>query len=44
MSEKKNENSLELRDKKIRKGDKLYVKFKRYDNLFNCWIDEKDLV
>ena len=27
-----------------RKGDKLYVKWKVYDNSFNCWIDEKDLV
>ena len=44
IAEKKIENSLELRNKKIRKGDELYVKFKRYDNLFNCWIDEKDLV
>ena len=29
----------------IRKtGDKLYVKWKRYDNSFNSWIDKKDLV
>ena len=27
-----------------RKGDKLYVKRKVYDNSFNSWIDEKDLV
>ena len=27
-----------------RKGDKLYVKWKSYDNLFNSWIDKKDLV
>ena len=26
-----------------RKGDKLYVKWKGYDNLFNSWIDKKDL-
>ena len=26
-----------------RKGDKLYVKWKRYDNCFNSWIDKKDL-
>ena len=25
-----------------RKGDKLYVKWKGYDNLFNSWIDKKD--
>ena len=27
-----------------RKGDKLYVKWKGYDNSFNIWIDKKDLV
>ena len=27
-----------------RKGDKLYVKWKGYDNSFNCWIDIKDLI
>ena len=27
-----------------RKGDKLYVKSKGYDNSFNSWIDEKDIV
>ena len=27
----------------IRKGDKLYVKWKGYDNRFNIWIDKKDL-
>ena len=26
-----------------RKGDKLYVKWKGYDNCFNSWIDKKDL-
>ena len=26
------------------KGDKLYVKWKGYDNSFNSWINEKDLV
>ena len=24
-----------------KKGDKLYVKLKGYDNLFNSWIDKK---
>ena len=24
-----------------RKGDKLYVKWKGYDNRFNSWIDKK---
>ena len=27
-----------------RKGNKLYVKWKGYDNSFNRWIDKKDLV
>ena len=26
-----------------RKGDKLYAKWKGYDNSFNSWIDKKDL-
>ena len=26
------------------KGDKLYVKWKSYDNSFNSWIDKKDIV
>ena len=27
-----------------KKGNKLYVKRKGYDNSFNSWIDKKDLV
>ena len=27
-----------------RKGDKLYIKLKVYDNSFNSWIDKKDIV
>ena len=27
-----------------RKGDKLYVKWKGYDNSFNSWINKKDLI
>ena len=27
----------------MKKGDKLYVKWKGYDNSFNSWIDKKDL-
>ena len=27
-----------------RKDDKLHVKWKGYDNLFNSWIDKKDLI
>ena len=33
-------------DEKVirRKGDKLYVKWKGYDNSFNSWIDKASLV
>ena len=27
-----------------KKGDKLYVKWKRYDNYFNSWIDKKKFI
>ena len=27
-----------------RKGNKLYIKWKDYDNSFNSWIDKKDIV
>ena len=27
-----------------KKGDKLYVKWKGYDNSFNSWINKKDIV
>ena len=39
-------NQKEFRIEKVleKKGDKLYVKWKDYDNLFNSWIDKKDLV
>ena len=39
-------NQEEFRIEKIikRKGDKIYVKWKGYDNSFNSWIDKKDLV
>ena len=39
-------NQKELRIEKVikKKGDKLYVKWKGYDNLFNSWVDKKDLV
>ena len=37
-------NQEEFRVEKIikRKGDKLYVKWKGHNNLFNSWIDKKD--
>ena len=36
----------EFRIEKVikRKGDKLYVKWKGYDNSVNSWIDKKDIV
>ena len=36
----------EFRIEKVikKKGDKLCVKWKGYDNSFNSWIDKKDLV
>ena len=30
-------------EKVIKKGDKLYMKWKGYDSSFNNWIDKKDL-
>ena len=39
-------NHEEFRIKKgiKRKGDKIYVKWKGYDNSFDSWIDKKDLI
>ena len=39
-------NKKEFRIEKVirRKGNKLYVKWKGYDNYFNSWIDKKDLI
>ena len=39
-------NQKEFRIEKVikRKGDKLYVQWKGYDNSFNSWIDKKDFV
>ena len=39
-------NQKESRIEKVikRKGDKLYVKWKGYNNSFNSWIDKRDLV
>ena len=39
-------NQQEFRIEKVikRKGDKFYVKWKGYDNLFNSSIDKKDIV
>ena len=42
----KKANQTEFKIEKIikRKGDKLYVKWKGYDNLFNSWIDKNSIV
>ena len=39
-------NQEEFRIEKVikRKGDKIYVKWKGYDNSFNSWINKKDLI
>ena len=39
-------NQEEFRIEKVvrRKGDKLYVKWKGYDNSFNSWIYKKDII
>ena len=44
--ELKKTNQKELRIEKVieRKGDKLYTKWKGYDNSFNSWIDKKEIV
>ena len=44
--ELKKTNQQEFRAEKVirRKRDKLYVKWKDYDNSFNSWIDKKGLV
>ena len=44
--ELQNTNQQEFRIEKVikRKVDKLYIKWKGYDNSFNSWIDKKDSV
>ena len=39
-------NQKEFKIEKVlkRKGDKLYVKWKGYNNFFNSWINKKDIV
>ena len=39
-------NRKEFRIEKLlrKKGDKLYIKWKSYDNSFNSWINKKDLI
>ena len=42
----KKTNQKEFRTEKVlkRKGDKLYAKWKGYDNRFNSWINKNDLI
>ena len=42
--QKTNQEKLRIEKVLKRKGDKLYVKWKGYDNSFNIWINEKNLV
>ena len=39
-------NQKEFRIEKVikRKGDKLYAKWKGYNNLFNSWINQKGMI
>ena len=45
-NELQKKNQKEFRTEKVikRKGNKLYVKWKGYNNSFNRWIDKKDIV
>ena len=42
----KKTNKKQFRVEKVikKKGNKLYVKWKGYDNSFNSWIDKKDVI
>ena len=42
--QKKNQEESTIEKAIKKKGNKLYVKWKGYDNSFNSWIDKKDLV
>ena len=42
--EKTNQKGFRIEKTIKRKGNKLYVKWKRYSNSFNSWIDKKDLM
>ena len=46
QKKKKKKNQKKFIVEKVikRKGDKLYVKWKGYDNSFISWIDKKDIV
>ena len=42
--QKINENEFRIEKVLKKKDDKLYVKWKGYDNSFNSWIDKKDII
>ena len=42
--QKTNQKEFRIEKEGKRKEDKLYVKWKGYDNSFNSWIDKKDIV
>ena len=42
--QKTNQQEFRIEKSIKRKCDKLYVKWKGYDNSFNSWIDKNDLV
>ena len=42
--QKTNQEEFRIEDVLKRKGDKLYVKWKTYNNSVNSWINKKDLV
>ena len=44
FTEKQIKKSLDLKKIIKRKGDKLYVEWKGYNNYFNSWMDKKDIV
>ena len=41
---KTNKEKFRIEKVLIRKGDKLYVKWKGYGSRFNIWVDKKDLI
>ena len=42
--QKTNQNEYRIEKVIKRKVDKLYIKWKGYDNSFNSWVDKKDIV
>ena len=42
--QKKNQTEFIVEKVIKEKGDKSYIKWKGYDNSFNSWIDEEDMI